>query len=94
MTTAYFVGYFNSTDPGKVHNYQSRCGGGRKNGRVCDVHGVGTTSTVASQGFSILSERQLGAMSWAVKNTYWLVALIPMMFDTLGGWQLLHEMSA
>jgi hypothetical protein len=75
MTVGYFVGYFNSTDPDHVQDYESRCGGGRKIGRVCNVGGVGQTSSVSSQGFSILAERRLGVVSWAVRHTYWLVAL-------------------
>lgn len=91
MTVAYFVGYFNSTDPDRIQDYQSRCGGGREVGRVCNVAEVGTTSSVTSQGFSILAERKLGAVDWTVKYTYWLVALFFMLFDGLGGWQLVLE---
>lgn len=93
MTVAYFVGYFNSTDPDRVQDYQSRCGGGREVGRACDVPGVGTTSSVTSQGSSILAERKFGAVDWTVKYTYWLVALFFMLFDVVGGWQLVHEMT-
>jgi hypothetical protein len=60
---------------------------------VCDVPGVGTTSSVTSQGSSILAERKLGAVDWTVKYTYWLVALFFMLFDVVGGWQLVHEMT-
>ena len=93
MTVAYFVGYFNSTDPDRIQDYQSRCGGGREVDRVCNVAGIGTTSSVTSQGFSILAERKLGAVNWKFKYTYWLVALFFMLFDVLGGWQLVHEMT-
>ena len=55
---------------------------------MCNVAGIGTTSSVTSQGFSILAERKLGAVDWTVKYTYWLVALFFMLFDGLGGWQL------
>lgn len=47
--------------------------------------GIGTTSSVTSQGFSILAERKLGAVNWKFKYTYWLVALFFMLFDVLGG---------
>lgn len=82
MTVAYFVGYFNSTDPDRVQDYQSRCGGGR----VCDVAGVGQTSSVASQGVSILAEKKSEAVNWAVKHQTWLAVLSIMLFEVLCGW--------
>ena len=82
MTVAYFVGYSNSTDPDRVQDYQSRCGGGR----VCDVAGVGQTSSVASQGVSILAEKKSEAVNWAVKHQTWLAVLSIMLFEVLCGW--------
>ena len=44
ITVGYFMGYFNSTDPDRVRDFEARCRGGENNGRVCLVSDLKSTS--------------------------------------------------